>query len=99
MIAAQKPELLSPLMQLQTPRPALERALRQFVPAFLEERVQGGQQGAWAAEHRKLVSVFMKRESPQTRTRCPLPPPPDPASTARACLRDRWLMEASLTDR
>ena len=34
--------------------------LRCFVPALIEERAGGGQQGAWAAEHRKLVSVFMK---------------------------------------
>jgi len=52
--------LTSPIMQLQAPNPELERVLRSFVPAFLEERIQGGQQGAWAAEHRKLVSVFMK---------------------------------------
>ncbi|KAL1515656.1 hypothetical protein AB1Y20_002274 [Prymnesium parvum] len=38
----------------------LEKVLRCFVPALIEERVQGGQTGTWAAEHRKLVSVFMK---------------------------------------
>ena len=43
-----------------TPSVELDRTLRCFVPAIIEERVQAGQTGSWVSEHRKLVSVFMK---------------------------------------
>ncbi len=42
------------------PSVELDRTLRCFVPAIIEERVQAGQTGSWVSEHRKLVSVFMK---------------------------------------
>ena len=35
-------------------------ALRCFVPALVEERVEAGQQDQWLSESRKLVTVFMK---------------------------------------
>lgn len=38
----------------------MEDALRCFVPALVEERVEAGQQDEWLSESRKLVTVFMR---------------------------------------